>query len=94
MQQQRHYQSLLIMATPLKNVNKDGLCLGSRPIDTKQRIKIFKHRDETEVSKNIAKIPTRYHFPWKCCVYLKCMPGKGKKSYITNTPKSENAVSS
>ena len=43
----------LIMETPLKNVNKDGICLlGSRSIDPKQRIIIFKHSDETEVSKN------------------------------------------
>ena len=44
--------SQLIMETPRKNVNKDGICLlGSRPIDPKQRIIIFKHRVETEVSK-------------------------------------------
>ena len=49
----------LIMETPRKNVNKDGICLlGSRPIDPKQRIRIFKHRDETEVP-NIAKIQRR-----------------------------------
>ena len=36
----------LIMETPRKNVNKDGICLhGSRPIDPKQKIVIFKHRD-------------------------------------------------
>ena len=46
----------LIMETPHKNVNKDGICLlGSRPIDPKQRIIIFKHRDETEVSKILLK---------------------------------------
>ena len=46
----------LIMETPLKNVNKDGICLlCSRPIDPKQRIIIFKHRDETEVSKILRK---------------------------------------
>ena len=37
-------------------MNKDGICLlGSRPIDPKQRIIIFKHRDETEVSKILQK---------------------------------------
>ena len=42
----------LTMETPRKNVNKDGICLlGSRPIDPKQKIIIFKHRDETEMSK-------------------------------------------
>ena len=51
MQQQCHYQSA-DHGTLNKNVNKDGICLlGLRPIDPKQRIKIFKHRDETEVSK-------------------------------------------
>ena len=46
----------LIMETPRKNVNIDGICLlGSRPIDPKQRIIIFKHRDETEVSKILRK---------------------------------------
>ena len=30
-------------------MNKDGICiLGSKPIDPKQRIIIFKHRDETQ----------------------------------------------
>ena len=46
----------LIMETPRKNVSKDGICLlGWRPIDPKQRIIIFKHRDETEVSKILRK---------------------------------------
>ena len=46
----------LITETPRKNVNKDGICLlGSRPIDPKQRIIIFKHRDETDVSKILRK---------------------------------------
>ena len=41
----------LIMETPGKNVNKDKIdFLGSRLIDPKQRIIIFQHRDETEVS--------------------------------------------
>ena len=54
----------LIMETPRKNVNKDGICLlGSRPIDPKQRIIIFKHRDETEVSKI-----WRCVFSRMCCV--------------------------
>ena len=49
----------LIMETSLKNVNKEGICLlGSRSIDPNQRIIIFKHRDETEVSK-IAKFQRR-----------------------------------
>ena len=44
------------METPHKNVNKDGICLfGSRRIDPKQRIRIFKHRDETEVLKILQK---------------------------------------
>ena len=37
-------------------MNKDGICLpGSRPIDPKQLIIIFKHRYETEVSKILRK---------------------------------------
>ena len=38
-------------------MNKDGIffLLGSRPIDPKQRIRIFIHRDETEVSKLLRK---------------------------------------
>ena len=44
----------LIMETPRKNVNKDGICLlGSRPIDPKQTIRI---KDRV---KNIAKIHRR-----------------------------------
>ena len=39
----------LIMETPHKNMNKDGIC------DPKQRIIIFKHRDETKVSKILRK---------------------------------------
>ena len=50
----------LIMETPRKNVNKDGFfLLGSRLIDPKQRIIIFKHRDETEVSKILREIQSR-----------------------------------
>ena len=52
--------SQLIMESPCKNVNKDGIrLLGSRPIDPKQRIIIFKQRDETKSVKNIAKIQRR-----------------------------------
>ena len=48
--------SQLIIETPRKNVNKDGICLlGSRPIESKQRIIICKHRDETKVSKILRK---------------------------------------
>ena len=48
--------SQLIMEAPRKNVTKDGMCLlRSRPIDPKQRIIIFNHRDETEVSKILRK---------------------------------------
>ena len=44
------------METLHKNVNKDGICfLGSRPIDPKQRLITFKHRDETEVSNILRK---------------------------------------
>ena len=91
--------SQLIMETPRKNVNKDGICLlGSRPIDPKQRIIIFKHRDETEVSKILRKFKGDDVF-LGCVVRIstvciKCMPRKGKKTnYLTNTPKSENTVS-
>ena len=39
-----------------KNVNKDGICLlGPRPIALKGRIRIIKHRDETEVSNILQK---------------------------------------
>ena len=51
-----HCINQLIIETPCKNLNKDGISLlGSRPIDPKQRIIIFKHRDETEVSKILRK---------------------------------------
>ena len=86
------------MVTPRKNANKDGICLlGSRPIDQKQRIIIFKHRDETEVSKILQKFKDDV-FIWMCCAYLdgvysKCVSRKGKKlTNLTNTPKSRNAV--
>ena len=46
----------LIMETPRRKVSKDGICLlGWRPIDPKQRIITFKHRDETEVSSILRK---------------------------------------
>ena len=77
--------SQLIMETPPKNVNKDGICiLSARPINPKQRIIIFKHRDETEVSKILRKF-----------VFLECVvristrvSRKGKQ-----LTQSENAVS-
>ena len=60
----------LIMETPRKNMNKDGIyLLGSRPIDPKQRIIIFKHRDETEVSKILRKLKGDDVF-LRWCVYL------------------------
>ena len=86
------------METPSKNVNKDRISLlGSRPIDPKQRIIIFKHRDETEVSKPLQKIKGDDVF-LGCVVCIstmciKCVSPKAKKNYLTNTPKSENAVS-
>ena len=74
----------LIMETLRKNVNKDGICLlGSRTIDPKQRIIIFKHRDEAEVSKILRKFKgddvflRRVVFIWTVCI--KCMSLKGKK---------------
>ena len=73
------------METPLKNVNKDGICLlGSRPIDTKQRIIIFKHRDETEVSRILRKFKGDDVF-LVCAVCIstvciKCMSRKCKKN--------------
>ena len=62
----------LIMETPRTNMNKDGICLlGSRQIDLKQRIIIFKHRDETEVSKILRQIKGDHVFlGYLCCVYL------------------------
>ena len=89
----------LIMETRRKHVNKDGICLlGSRPIDPKQRIIIFKHRDETEVSKILRKFKGDDVFlrcvvcirPSRCRLLNTCL-AKAKKK--TNTPKSENTVS-
>ena len=74
----------LIMETPRKNLNKDGICLlGSRSIDPKQRIIIFKHRDETEVSKILRKFKVDDVF-LGCVVFIsavciKCVSRKGKK---------------
>ena len=57
------------MEIPRKNVNKDGICLlGSRSINPKQRIIVFKHRDETEVSKILRKLKGDDVFLG--CVYL------------------------
>ena len=72
------------METPLKNVNKDGICLlGSRPIDPKQSIIIFKHRDETDVSKILQKfIGDRVFLGCAVCistVCIKCVSRKCKK---------------
>ena len=40
------------METPPKNVNKEGICLlCSKPVDPKQRIKIFTQGEEINVSK-------------------------------------------
>ena len=73
------------METPRKNANKDGMCLlGSRPIDPKQRIIIFKHRDETEVSKILQKFKEDDVF-LGCVVFISTMcikcrvSRKGKK---------------
>ena len=64
----------LIMETPRKNVNKDGICLlGSRPIDPKQRIIIFKHRDETEVSKILQNSKEMTFFSDVLCVSRPCV---------------------
>ena len=83
----------LIMETPRKNVNKDGIrLLGSRPIDPKQRIIIFKHRDETEV-KILQKFKGDDVFlGCLVCISTLCIKCQ-KTNYLTNTPKSENAVS-
>ena len=73
----------LIMETPCKNVNKDGIrLLGSRPIDPKQRIIIFKHRDETEVSKILQKIKDDVFLGCLVCIStlcIKCVSRKGRK---------------
>ena len=64
----------LIMETPRKNVNKDGICLlDSRPIDPKQRIIIFKHRDETQLSKNCKKSKEMTLFSDVLCVSRPCV---------------------
>ena len=76
------------METPGKNMNKDGICLlGSRQIDPKQRIIIFKHRDETEVSKYCENSKEMTYFIG-CVVRIstmciKCVSHKGKKNKLT-----------
>ena len=56
--------------------------LGSRPVDPKQRIRMFKHRDETEVSKILRKFIKDYRFLgfFVCIstVCIKCVSRKGK----------------
>ena len=79
----------LIMETTRKNVNKYGICLlGLRPIDPKQRIIIFKQRDETEVSKILQKVKGDDVF-LGCVVFIstvciKCVSRKGKKKILLN----------
>ena len=73
----------LIMETPRKNVNKEGICLlGLRLIDPKQRIRIFKHRDETEVSKYCENSKEMTLFSDVLCVSRPCVlnacPAKAK----------------
>ena len=70
------------METPHKSVNKDGICLlGSRQIDPKQRIRIDKHRDKTEVSKIVPKfIGYDAFLGFVVCistVCIKCVSHKG-----------------
>ena len=71
------------MEIPHKNVNKDGICLlGSRPIDPKQKFIIFKHREETEMSKILRKFKGDDVF-LGCVVCIstvcyKCVSRKGK----------------
>ena len=75
------------METPRKNVIKDGICLlGSRQIDPKQRIIIFKHRDETEVSKILRKSKGDDVF-LGCVVRIStmCLAKAKKTNYLTNT---------
>ena len=75
--------------------------LGSRPIDPKQRIRIFKHRDETEVSIILQKSSEMTFFSdvLVVCISAVCVfkrvSRKGKKlnTFKAATPKSENAVS-
>ena len=73
----------LIMETPRKNVTKDGIrLLGSRPIDPKQRIIIFKHKDETEVSKILQKFKGDDVF-LGCLVCISTLCIKRKKKLTT-----------
>ena len=74
----------LTMETLSKKVNKDGICLlGSRTVDPNQRIIIFKHRDETEVSKILRKFKGDDVFlgsvVYISTVCIKCVSRKGKK---------------
>ena len=78
-----HCINQLIMETPRKNMDKDGICLlCSRTIDSKQRNILFKHRDETEVSKILRKFKDdvflgRVVFISTVCI--KCVSRKGKQ---------------
>ena len=69
--------------------------LGSRPIDPKQRIRMFKHRDETEVSKILRKLIEDYVFlRFFVCILPVCIKCVSHKVLTNlNTPMSENAVS-
>ena len=62
-------------------MNIDGLCLlGSRPNDPKQRIRIVKHRDKTEVSKVLRKFIDDVFLGYVVCistVCIKCLFHKG-----------------
>ena len=91
----------LIMQTPRKNVNKDGICLlGSRPIEPKQRIIIFKLK--CKISRTYIYIRAKILRKFKgdglflgrvvfiSTVCIKCLSTFKK---LTNTPKSERAVS-
>ena len=69
--------------------------LGSRPIDPKQRIRIFTHRDETEVSIILQKSSDVLVVCISAVCVFKCVSRKGKQlnTFKSATPKSENAVS-
>ena len=88
----------LIMETPGKNVKKDGICLlGSRPIDPKQgssfsntemKLKCHKYCENSKEIKFFSDVLCLS----RPCVLNVCL-AKAKNNYLTNTPKSENAVS-
>ena len=64
-------------------MTKDVCLLGLRPIDPKQRIIIFKHRDETEVSKILRKFKDDDFLGYVVCIStmsIKCVSRKGKKT--------------